>query len=212
MTDSGQTGLAAQLDQPIEDPSQYTPEVLQQMRKLGLPKPAVVSAEDWEKAAPALSNHPASVARRRVADMLDDEAATAAGNKSVLAPIYPAAVTAILDILEDPMSSEKTKASLAMFIIDHHVGKATQSIEHRGNFQLEFRQAAREFEAKLAQYRDVTNPPQVDNVTEAVDSFLEHKVGSDFSVGQRGSGEEPDGEEPEQTAEQGMDEGAGTGE
>lgn len=177
----------------------YTLEVLQEMRKLGLPKPSCVNDADWDSANPNLAR---LTLRERMALEFSKSRPTA-GDKSVYSQVFPKALDVMLEVMEDPGESGKTRLAAAIYIADQFSGKASQQIEHSGSIVTEFRQAAQELEAKYRPVLEATTAPRMDPVTSLVDSFLESKVGTDFSVGKRGTS----GEESEQEPGEGLPEG-----
>ena len=171
---------------PSEATEEYSLEVLVEMRRACMQKPAGVSDEQWALALPR--EHQSS--RAKIEKAIRDGDGLAYGSKTLISLMFPDAVLAMHEILTDPGAGEKTRASLAMWVADQHAGKATQAIEHSGNFQLEFRKAAEELEARYKtlqlQAPEATETAPVDTIQQAVDSFLESQVGEDFKVGMRG--------------------------
>lgn len=196
----GKLDLADELEATAAEPPgassdyEYTHEVLQQMRKLSMPKPAEVSDEAWNAAVPTYGQRSL---RSSIASQLAEQLVPA-GDKSVFGLAFPRALDVLLEVMEDPNESGKTRLAAAVYIADQYSGKASQQIEHSGSIQHELRQAVRQIEQLQAtgQIIDVsTKSEPLDSAKQTVDSFLENHVGShDFSVGKRG----PVGEESEQ--------------
>ena len=168
---------------------EYTLEVLQQMRKLGIAKPLAVSEMAWENATPPRQ----SIRDVRHALMKDlTNLPATPGDKSAYGKIFAYAIDTLLEIMGDNNQSGRTRLQAAMYVADQHSGKAEQHITHSGNIQHEFRQAASELEARYMQLTEAsTAEAKLDNAVSLIDAFLESNVGADFSVGKRGtSGEE----------------------
>lgn len=176
---------------PVTEPAEpeYTHEVMQTMRQLGLPKPNTVDQAAWDAATPAPQGV-RSIRHALVKDLIANP--VGAGDKSPYAQIFAYALDTMIDIMSDPNQSGRTRLQAATYIADQHSGKADQHIHHTGDIQVELRQAAAELEARYQTLAiDSTTTRQLDSAVAVVDAFLESNVGNDFSVGKRGtSGEE----------------------
>lgn len=161
---------------------EYSYEVLQQMRKLGLAKPAEVSIEAWETATPEPTQ---SEVHRKLAAALEN---STAGDKTAYGVMFPLAMQRVMRMLESETTSERALVALAQWIGEMHTGKAQQTVEYKGSLELEMRKLAKEMRDVESQYKllNATTPAVLDKTDEAVNAFLESRVGTDFKVGQRG--------------------------
>lgn len=174
----------------LDPAAEYTHEVLVQLRKLGVAKPDFIPAERWEAAVEVRQR---SELQTRIAEMLSMPISQ--GDKGIYGVLLPQAITEAARILEDPDEPARTKIALIQWIGDQFSGKASQQVEHTGSVALELRKAAAELESRQVSglLQKATAAEVVDAAVVAVDSFLESKVGEDFSVGKRGKlGEEPE--------------------
>lgn len=153
----------------------YTPELLLQMQKAGLPKPSDVTDEQWAEASRLMPVSVKDTLRSKLKNV-------GQGDKSAFGVLFPIIMEKALDILDDPNEPGRTKVSLIQWIGDQFAGKAEQAIQHTGDFAVEFRQYAE----AMREVGQATFPKQLDALDASIDDFLDDKVGTDFKVGKRG--------------------------
>ena len=199
----------ASLVSPHEQLSDYTPEVLQNMRRLCLPKPAIVPESLWKAASPA----PAHLNRSKFDKAL--AAGTQAGDRSVFGALAPLAYEAIYAMMTDPAESSKIRSTVSMYVLDQFVGKANQAVEHSGTVFHDVRSQLRDLEAKYAavQAADATTAKSLASPASPFDNFIAQHSSENFSVGKRGSSGEESNElsELSQESEQQPTEGLSAG-
>lgn len=186
------------LDPTPVTPAEYTLAVLQDMRKLGIAKPELVSEFDWAAAIP--SRQPS------VLDNLTELAQRIEpGDKSIFAPLGPIALQTIARVMLDPNESGKNHLMASFFVLEQIAGKSTQEIKQTGTIIHDVRRQVNEYAAKLvALQSNATSSSPLDKTAQLVDSFMTKHVGENFSVGKRS---ELSGEESEQQPAEGLSAG-----
>jgi predicted transcriptional regulator len=194
-----------------------TTELMQEMMLLGLPKPPMVSSARWDAPLTHKNTHEHMVNlaafglnNKEIAERLG--CTTTLVSKVLKKPEVKAMVTkriselygedikkAIRDramnaivkmdeIVNSPDTKDQVRLQALTYILDHTVGKAQQTIEHKGA-------VLSELIVKADQLRDVTtNSLLLTKEKDSIDNLLEEVIPEDLVVGKRGDLDEKQGE------------------
>jgi hypothetical protein len=194
-----------------------TTDVIQEMHLLGLPRPPNVSAARWDAplthknthehmvnlAAFGLNNKeiaervgctPTLVSKvlkkpevkalvaRRISELYGDDIKKAIRDRALNA------ITKMDEIINDPETKDQVRLQALTYVLDHTVGKAQQTIEHKGA-------VLSELIIKADQLRDVTAQSLLlTKEKDSIDNLLDEVIPKGLVVGKRGEVDEEQGE------------------
>jgi len=182
-----------------DDSQAATEDMIYAMKLRGQPRPVDVGQEAWDSVVITVSDARADAAfelRNKFIQRLSAGLTKPIHEdvKENLGQLADLALEQVVELLTSDQTKDTVRAQLAMYLLDHKVGKAKQEIEHSGSLALEIRAQLRsEREALAAGMRDITPEITVDKPKSAIDSFLDKHASDDFVVGKKGTVDEQQG-------------------
>lgn len=169
------------------------------MKLRGQPRPQEITQERWNSVVVTNTDARADVAFE-LRNKFIQRLASGLGKpihedvKENLGQLADLALEQIVELMTTAETKDTVKAQLAMYLLDHKVGKAKQEIELSGSLALEVRAQLRAEREQLATgMREVSPEKVVDKPQDAMDAFLSKHASDDFVVGKKGTVDEQQG-------------------
>lgn len=189
-----------------------TPELMQELKALGMSKPPLVSESKWLVIEDARGIHYhiinlAALGRnfseialatglnintvRKALARPDIRAVVrakveefyAGDMKKQFSSLFGKSFSAVDDILTSESAKENTKLDAAKFVIDHTIGKAQQTIVQKGSLLIDVL-------SKVEGLKEATNANLLDKPRDSMDDLIDEVIPATLVIGKRGDSDE----------------------